>query len=137
MVSFVSLFAAAVAGVAFDINQMLWQVNEMRSLVGERPLRLNEKLSVACQKHSEDQARMKRLTHVGSDGSDFPRRVLLNGYNYRKIAENIAYGQRNVTEVMKTWLKNRETYGLLIDGAYTDFGAGMMDYYWTQNLGRE
>ncbi|KAJ9052424.1 hypothetical protein DSO57_1034261 [Entomophthora muscae] len=48
---------------------------------------------------------------------------------------NDAHGQRNVVEATKTWL-NRETYGLLIDGAYTRFRGWYDGLTLTQNLTR-
>lgn len=136
MKSFVALLGL-VSAATFDIGAMLQLANEARGRAGAKPLALNDKLTLASQRHSADQASMRRMTHVGSDGSDFARRCLLAGYNYRLIAENIAAGQRNVSEVMQTWLKNKQTYALIVDPRYRDFGAGMVDSYWTQNIGSE
>ncbi|KAJ9075276.1 hypothetical protein DSO57_1037692 [Entomophthora muscae] len=118
-----------------DINDMLMQVNRVRAKTGARALRINDKLMTAAQRHSQDQANSRQMSHTGSDGSDISTRVNRVQYQYRAIAENVAYNQRSVSEVMTSWINSPGHYANLINPQYQDFGAGMSNYYWTQNFG--
>ncbi|KAJ9087156.1 hypothetical protein DSO57_1036072 [Entomophthora muscae] len=119
----------------FDIEEMLLQVNRMRAEAGANPLRINKWLMVAAHRHSQDQARSRRMSHVGSDGSSLSTRSMRVNYDYRAIAENVAYNQRSVSEVMNSWMNSPGHYANIINPYYQEFGAGMVDYYWTQNFG--
>ncbi|KAJ9087152.1 hypothetical protein DSO57_1036068 [Entomophthora muscae] len=114
---------------------MLMQVNRVRAKTGARALRINDKLMTAAQRHSQDQANSRQMSHTGSDGSDISTRVNRVQYQYRAIAENVAYNQRSVSEVMTSWINSPGHYANLINPQYQDFGAGMSNYYWTQNFG--
>ncbi|KAJ9084698.1 hypothetical protein DSO57_1021602 [Entomophthora muscae] len=119
----------------FDINEMLKQVNRLRAKVGAGPLHINQKLMTAALRHSLDQAKSHRMSHTGSDGSDLTTRSSRVNYKYLTIAENVAFNQRSVSEVMKAWINSPGHYANLVNRQYKDFGAAMVNYYWTQNFG--
>lgn len=133
MVSFIALFVAAAA--CFDVEEMLRQVNRVRAQAGVRPLRINPKLMRSAQDHSEDQAYMRHMSHVGSDGSTISTRARDVGYRFGAIAENVAAGQRSVGQVMQDWIQSPGHYENLVNRRYQDFGAGMANNYWTQDFG--
>lgn len=121
----------------FDIDEMLRQVNRVRAKVGAQPLRIHQSLMQAARHHSQDQASSRRMTHTGSNGSDHSSRCRLAGYNGRGTAENVAYNQRSVTRVMTAWIHSPGHYQNLVNPKYKEFGAGMVNFHWTQNFGSQ
>ena len=73
----------------FD-QQILDLVNQERAKVGADSLQISEQLDRAADLHSQDQARMDRMTHNGSDGSTLGSRVDATGYSWSRVAENIS-----------------------------------------------
>lgn len=119
----------------FDINEMLRQVNRVRARAGVRPLRLNASLMQAARRHSQDQAHLHRMTHTGSNGSDPAARTRQAGYRGGGTAENVASSQRTVAQVMDAWIRSPIHYRNLVNPQLRDFGAAVVDNYWTQDFG--
>jgi uncharacterized protein YkwD len=69
-------------------------------------LTISTKLQAAAQKHAEDMASNRKMTHKGSDGSTAIKRIVSKGYNYRRAGENIAAGQFTVDALMKGWMES-------------------------------
>ncbi|KAI9290992.1 SCP-like extracellular, partial [Neoconidiobolus thromboides FSU 785] len=118
-----------------DYNYMLQKVNQVRAQNGASPLKYNNLLNVAAQQHSDDQARAKKMSHTGSDGSSPDERVEKAGYKWASVAENVAWNQKTVDQVMDAWVKSPGHFKNLVNKKYTDFGAGVNNYYWTQTFG--
>ena len=92
----------------------------------------NEKLAKASQIHSDYMAVNKTMTHTWQDGKTAPQRVLEQGYTYRFVAENVAYNQRSVNEVMIAWLKSPGHCVNIMSANVTEMGAAVNSWYWTQ-----
>ncbi|RQM17695.1 hypothetical protein DD237_000700 [Peronospora effusa] len=121
---------------------MLERVNLERSAQGLPLLCINKKLQLAAQGHSDDQAANNFMDHTGSNGSTPAERVSAAGYDWRGVAENVAAGQVDVTEVMDAWM-NSEGHRHNILGDYTMLGSayaytsnGLYKHFWTQNFGQ-
>ncbi len=105
------------------------------------PLKLNEKLVIAAQLHSGDQAARNLLSHTGADGSNMQKRADLQKYNWRRLAENVAQGPKTAKEALKSWLSSA-VHQKVIVGNYGDIGVGLAtagdgSRYWTLLLGRQ
>ncbi|MFF4384368.1 CAP domain-containing protein [Kitasatospora sp. NPDC001547] len=86
--------------VAGDVHlEMLTAVNAERTRIGARPVRLDERLTAAAQRHADDVATHGLTQHDGSDGSTPWRRVRAAGFAFRFAAENVAPAD-NVPEAM-------------------------------------
>lgn len=76
-------FATAVLVITYASGQtcdstcqkVLQLVNQERANAGREPLCLNDKLMLAAQLHSEDQASCGKMSHTGCDGSSMVSRV--------------------------------------------------------------
>lgn len=119
---------------------MLARVNAERAKIGKAKLCYNRKLQTAAQLHSEDQVRMNKMSHTGSDGSTLGSRVTAQGFKWNGIAENVAAGQRDVESVMNSWM-NSDGHRRNVLGDYKFFGMGYAygastsyKQYWTQNF---
>jgi uncharacterized protein YkwD len=124
---------------------LLEEVNALRTVgcrcpggkryVAVKPLKWDDQLAKAAQKHAEDMAKNKFLDHTGSDGSDFSERIEKTGYHWRAVAENLAYGQESVAAVVKDWRNSKGHCKNLMDGNLHDMGAARVGAYWAQTLG--
>ncbi|TMW56082.1 hypothetical protein Poli38472_008730 [Pythium oligandrum] len=133
-----AFMAQSEAADANMMKQMLDAVNAERAKAGLKPYCYNSKLNTAAQKHSEDQARNKKMTHDGSDGADMAKRASREGYKWQGLGENVAAGQQTVADVMKSWM-NSPGHKANIMGGSTHFGMGYAKGgntpYWTQSFG--
>ena len=119
--------------VVFDL------VNAERAVRGLPPMAYESRLQLAAQRHSEDQAAMRRMTHTGSDGSSMVQRVDRVGFPWRSLAENVAVGFATPAAVMVAWM-NSEGHRRNILSANTHLGVGLAygsdgRPYWTQVFG--
>jgi uncharacterized protein YkwD len=120
---------------------MLTRVNAERAKVGRAPLALCATLTVASQRHSEDQAARSAMSHRGSNGSSFVDRARDAGYTgWTSLAENVAAGYRDVNSVMNGWMGSEGHRANLLAPSTKHLGvgraaAGSGTLYWTQNFG--
>lgn len=124
------------------VATMLARVNEQRAAQGLRALCINSKLMAAAQRHTNDMATNNFMSHTGSDGSTMSTRVTVTGYQWTRLAENVAAGQANVDAVMTSWM-NSAGHRANILGDYTMFGTAYAynsgskyKHYWTQDFGK-
>jgi uncharacterized protein YkwD len=121
---------------------MLASVNKQRAAQGLPALCINSKLMAASKRHSTDMAARNFMSHTGSDGSTMSMRVTATGYQWNRLAENVAAGQLNVDAVMASWMKSTGHRANIL-GDYTMFGTNYAyssgstyKHYWTQNFGK-
>jgi uncharacterized protein YkwD len=118
------------------LREMSARVNAERESRGLAPMRYDERLALAAQRHSQDQARQGRMSHTGSDGSTLAGRIDDVGYLWRSVAENVAVGYPDVESVMAGWLAS-DGHRRNILSANVDLGVGLAfgtdgQPYWTQ-----
>jgi len=112
-------------------------------LAAAPPLRWNDTLALASQRHAEDMARHNYLSHTGRDRSNPGQRVERAGYRYRATGENIAGGALMTPEdAVAGWLKSPGHCANLMNPAYTEMGVAYainaksdMGVYWAQLFG--
>ncbi|KAI9295068.1 transmembrane protein, partial [Neoconidiobolus thromboides FSU 785] len=114
--------------------EMLCRVNALRAEVGKKPYKFDKRLIDAAQKHSEDQAAQKQMSHTGSKIPYFLDRIKAAGYPAKDGSENVAWNQRTVAWVVDSWRKSSGHYRAII-GDYECFGWGEKNFYWTQTFG--
>ncbi|WP_232668665.1 CAP domain-containing protein [Pseudonocardia sp. TRM90224] len=105
-----------------------------------RPLTVDARLTAAAQAHTEDMVRRGFFAHENPDGKQVWDRALAAGYAYRKVAENIAAGQRTAAEVVQGWMDSPGHRRNILDGDLTQIGVGHVPggsygVYWTQVFG--
>ncbi|MDN5929997.1 MAG: CAP domain-containing protein [Pseudonocardia sp.] len=114
--------------------------NAERARHGLGPLTVDTRLAAAAQAHTEDMVRRAFFAHENPDGKQVWDRALAAGYAYRKVAENIAAGQRTPAEVVRGWMDSPGHRANIVDGALTQIGVGRAvggEYgvHWTQVFG--
>lgn len=107
------------------------------------PLRWNDALGKAALAHSRDMATRRYFSHRARDGSQVAERAVRAGYSWRRVGENIAFGQRTPEEAVAGWLDSPGHCANIMNGGFTDMGAaygvtperqtGII--YWTQAFG--
>jgi uncharacterized protein YkwD len=121
--------------------QMLNGVNSQRAAAGLAPLALCYPLARAAGSHSDDQAAMGNMTHLGSDGSYLGDRADGAGYhNWSTLSENIAEGYTDEASVMAAWVASPDHLENMLRPEFTAVGFGQATsssgvWYWTQDFG--
>jgi len=80
----------------FQVDKNLMQ-NQFSLIAPAQPLAMNEKLTVAARKHSEDMFANVYQGHNGTDGSTPATRISAEGYLYLNAAENVYSTASSVT----------------------------------------
>ncbi len=140
------------------INQARSQEQDCRSagiFPATTALSWSDNLYKASYEHSYDLATSDTFDHAGSGtasdwtGTDLGKqssmqdRIEAYGYNWSRIAENIAAGTQTdtATEVINQWLGSDGHCANLMNADFTEVGMAMVKdehatyiYYWTQNF---
>ena len=133
-------------------REILDEVNHARASArscGERPftaappLAWNPALGDAALAHSRDMATRRYFSHRARDGSQAAERAARAGYTWRRVGENIAFGQRSPREAVEGWLDSPGHCANIMNRDFTEMGAafgvtpqrqaGII--YWTQVFG--
>jgi uncharacterized protein YkwD len=120
-------------------NQVVNLVNTERLDAGCDPVRIDARLSQAAQDHSDDMAERDYFYHTTPEGVSFSERIVGAGYS-TPGAENIARGQQNAEQVMKSWMESDGHRANILNCDLNAIGIGIgLDgagtYYWTQDFG--
>jgi stress response protein SCP2 len=131
---------AAGGGAAGVLGEVVDRTNAERTRHGLRPLTVDQRLAAAAQAHSADMVRRGFFAHESPDGRQVWDRAVAAGYAYRKVAENIAAGQRTAEEVVRGWMESPGHRANILDRDLTQIGVGRADggsygVYWTQVFG--
>ncbi|CAA6803113.1 MAG: Transporter [uncultured Sulfurovum sp.] len=144
-------------------QELLAAVNKERSqsrTCGDRgtfpavpALTWNPDLYAAALEHVTDLAYSNTFSHDGSgtsyditgngSPSKFYERIAANGYaDYFSVGENIAGGQRSLSEVMEAWMASPGHCVNIMKNTYTEIGVAIIikedstyQVYWGQNFG--
>lgn len=131
-------------------QQVLALINQHRIAAGCGALAYSAQLEQAAYGHSRDMAVNNFFSHQGSNGSGVGDRVTQQGYKWKRVAENIAAGQRTPEAVVQAWMNSEGHRRNILNCAYTDMGLGYYYeagdtklpsgggpyyHYWTQDFG--
>ncbi|PIA14821.1 SCP-domain-containing protein [Coemansia reversa NRRL 1564] len=113
-------------------GEMLNQLNAIRAEVGKAPVTLDQRLQDMAQAHSESQGKMRMMTHVDAGGT-LGERFTAAKIAWRGTAENIAWNQKTVSDVMTSWKNSPKHYANMV-GDFNCVGFGVANFYWTQDF---
>ncbi|MGB3312196.1 MAG: CAP domain-containing protein [Nodosilinea sp.] len=129
--------AQADIAIAQDLLRL---VNTERQRVNAPPLVINDKLTAAAQRHAQDMATSRRMSHTGSDGSTMRSRIDATQYQWSTIGENVAMGQPTAAAVMSAWMNSPGHRQNILNPAFTELGVGSATgggrLYWAQVFAR-
>ena len=129
----ISISAAEAAEAKKETNGkqvLLTLMNESRKKKGRKPLTLNPRLTRAAQLHSEDMNRRGVMSHTGSDGGNFVKRMQRQGYRLCYSSENLANAP-SALWVNRMWVVSEKHKKNLFGKKYTHVGIGRSGRYWT------
>ncbi|KAJ1816302.1 hypothetical protein LPJ60_005375 [Coemansia sp. RSA 2675] len=113
-------------------SEMLSQLNTVRARAGKAALTLSSQLNAVAEAHSQYMSSARSMTHSDPGGS-LGTRVAAAGMKWMGAAENIAWNQKSVSQVMDAWTNSPGHYANMI-GDYTSVGFGEVNLYWTQDF---
>lgn len=131
LASMAACLAFSSAPVVADMsNDVVVEINNARKSKGRKALKPNSALMLAAQKHADELAKrgygttMKTGGHYGKNGSKPKGRIKRAGYNACTSVENIAWGQKSASAVVKEWMGSAGHRKNLMNGKISDIGIG-------------
>ncbi len=123
-------------------QEMLEEVNAIRTSRGLGRLRLCRPLGVAAQRYAGTMLRTSIVSHTGPNGSSAGGRIRASGYTYRVHGENIARGPATVAVVVRAWFASPGHRRNLLYPSFRHVGFGhavgdpsIGEIYWSQSFG--
>jgi uncharacterized protein YkwD len=125
--------------VARQIRRVLALHNEERAKEKLNSVEVSSKLTKAAQRHADDMAKRKEMSHDGSDGTRPADRITDAGYRWRRVGENVAYGRFTPERLMKGWMDS-PVHKKNILGSYSQIGVACAtaedgQIYWCVTFG--
>ena len=105
------------------VQEVVTESNRERSVNGAKPLLVNKLLNASAQKHAENMAKQRKLSH-SLDNQDFLQRSEKEGYKFASGGENIAEGASSSTDVVGMWMRSPGHRRNLLSHDYTEIGIG-------------
>ena len=132
----------------FD-RKILNLVNQERSTVGLDPLAIDSQLDTAANLHTDEMVQADRMSHQLPGEAGLGDRVSDTGYNWSRLAENVAAGYTTPEAVVDGWMNSPKHRQNILNPEFTHMGVGYdnapddipnsydTDIYWTQVFGTE
>jgi uncharacterized protein YkwD len=126
-------------------NDMLAAVNAIRTagcncggqqMPKVAALTWNSLLEKAASGHGKDMLATGSFSHTGSGGSTMSSRITATGYAWSTIGENIAFGYKSLSDVMKGWIASSGHCKNMMSAKFTQMGASRVGDYWVQDFGK-
>ncbi len=121
-------------GSGSTANAVVDLVNDERASAGCDPVRTNDALTQAAEKHSKDMASQDYMAHESPDGTTPDDRAQLEGYDALS-GENVAAGHGSPEDVMTGWMNSEGHRENILDCDNEVIGVGEHQNRWTQMFG--
>jgi uncharacterized protein YkwD len=123
-------------------KELLGLTNQARAKEKLAPLKPSPLLFKVARAHSANMARQGKMEHV-LDSKNPAQRAMAGGYDYAKVAENIAWADSEkapVREIVQGWLNSKAHRDNLLDRRLQEIGLGIArndkgEVYFTQLFG--
>ena len=106
-------------------------MNAHRISRGLSPLVWDNRVAAVAKAHSRDMYDRDYLSHSWRDGRSTWDRLTARGVRYSRAGENIAWGQRTGSAVLRSWLDSPGHRANIEDDSYTRHGVAKVGVYWT------
>ena len=129
----VALAIPAVSKATFSSTfrqALIARINHYRRVHGRRALGLNLYLERSACAHSTDMARHQMLSHYGSTGATWERRIRYWHYRGTYIGENLVVGGYTPLGVMRAWRASYVHRANLLNGHFNAAGIGVVRGTW-------
>ena len=128
-------------GAAAMRAEVVERSNAARTENDRQPLEQSDTLAEVARDHACWMAETGTFSHTGEGGSSIADRAREAGYDYRFIAENIAFGQRTPEEVVTGWMNSKSHRRNLLATEAREIGIAIAAndegrLYWVMSLGQ-
>jgi len=106
-----------------------------RKMKAVATLTWDDALARSAAQHAIDMERQNYFNHVSRDGRSIGDRIDAAGYDWYTVAENIAYGQRSIGQVMDEWMRSPEHCANIMNPDVRHMGVAKKGNYWVQDFG--
>ena len=113
-------------------------INQRRAEAGVGPLTIDEKLTTAARRYSEDMGINGVWDHIGSDDAGPFKRIHDAGYYYYSAAENISAGHNRGVDAVTAWMNSDGHRINMLNPTYIHIGIACFyipndsySFYWT------
>ncbi|MFC4560886.1 CAP domain-containing protein [Nocardiopsis mangrovi] len=124
------------SGASELAQEVVSLTNAEREEAGCGPVRVDDDLTLASQRHSEDMAERDYMAHDTPEGIGPAERALEAGYRAWS-GENVAAGYTSAEAVMEGWMNSPGHRANILNCDNTAIGVGESDARWAQNFGRD
>ncbi|MCA0333659.1 MAG: CAP domain-containing protein [Bacteroidetes bacterium] len=101
------------------------------------PLNWNDALGHSAAVHAIDMEKNHYFSHQSFNGMSISGRISQTGYDWGRVAENIAYGQTNLRQVIEGWMESPSHCINIMNPDFRDLGVAKKGKYWVMDLGVE
>ena len=114
-----------------NINDLATQIaaglnaNRQNNSLGQ--LTFNAELSQAAMSHACDMSANNYVDHRGTDGSNSQDRVRKVGYHDCLVAENLAWGYPDPSQIVSGWMSSPGHRSNMLLANARDFGVGIVE----------
>lgn len=110
-----------------------------RGAHGLRAIQEDRRLQDVAQEHANWMARNGQMSHVGANGTRMTDRLRQAGYRACVAAENVAFGQRDDSAVVRAWMNSSSHRRAILDrrvttGTVASAADGVGQTYWVMLL---
>lgn len=123
--------AQARCALPANVNAMATEIaaglNANRRANGLSQLNYNRKLSEAAMAHACDMSVNNFFGHTGTNGSDIVRRVNTTGYRQCLVAENLAWGYPNSSQIVGGWMNSPGHRNNMLHPRVAEFGVAITE----------
>lgn len=114
---------------------LLKATNDQRIEQGLEPLKINSSLDKAAQSKAQDMSDKNYWAHVTPEGNQPWVFIESANYNYRKAAENLAYGFETSDSTVAGWMNSAGHRANVLDPELDEVGFGIINHPNYQNKG--
>ncbi|OMJ14701.1 hypothetical protein AYI70_g7723 [Smittium culicis] len=118
---------------AQDINDMTKMINDIRRAAKKSALKYSESVAKAAYIQAQYMNTSKKMTHDNPIYKSVGSRFVAAGSNCMSCAENVAFNQNTVGEVMDAWKNSPGHYANII-GEFSYYGFAKVGPYWSQTF---
>ncbi|MFN4130889.1 MAG: CAP domain-containing protein [Paracoccaceae bacterium] len=125
---------------ALEQGLVQW-INKERQARGVHTLRSSAALASAARQHGCDMATRGFFAHQRAGGPTPGQRAKANGYQFRRVTENLAYSRTaKVATAAEIWRNSPPHWANVLDPKVNDVGVSVTTskgrIYWVMNVGR-
>ena len=99
-----------------------------------KPLTWDDALARSAAKHAIDMEQKRYFHHVSTTGKTIGQRLDEFGYDWYQVAENIAFGQRTIDQVVNEWMRSPDHCANIMNPDIRNMGVAKKGNYWVQDF---